>query len=390
MRKATARDISIVFMTLLLICCFAPTAFAQVKLVPAPPMGWNSWNHFGCKVSDAIVRAQADAMVRTGMKAAGYDYVNIDDCWEGVRDSDGFIHPNSKFPDMKALADYVHSKGLKLGIYSSPGPKTCGGYEGSYGHEKQDAETYAKWGVDYLKYDWCTARFMYKPEEYQGAFEKMHDALVSTGRPIVYSIHGRGRVWEWAQSVGANLWRTTGDIKDTYNRMVAIGFGQEGLAQFAGPGHWNDPDMLEIGNGGMRPEEYRMHMSLWCLLAAPLITGNDLTHMTPETLAILTNPDVIAVDGDPLGVEGHRVWEEGPLEIWMKPLADGSKAVGLFNREQSTIKITLKFSQIGIIGRATVRDLWTRKDLGVFDGSYSADVQEHGVVMIRVKPMKSR
>ena len=390
MRKATARDISIVFMTLLLICCFAPTAFAQVKLVPAPPMGWNSWNHFGCKVSDAIVRAQADAMVRTGMKAAGYDYVNIDDCWEGVRDSDGFIHPNSKFPDMKALADYVHSKGLKLGIYSSPGPKTCGGYEGSYGHEKQDAETYAKWGVDYLKYDWCTARFMYKPEEYQGAFEKMHDALVSTGRPIVYSIHGRGRVWEWAQSVGANLWRTTGDIKDTYNRMVAIGFGQEGLAQFAGPGHWNDPDMLEIGNGGMRPEEYRMHMSLWCLLAAPLITGNDLTHMTPETLAILTNPDVIAVDRDPLGVEGHRVWEEGPLEIWMKPLADGSKAVGLFNREQSTIKITLKFSQIGIIGRATVRDLWTRKDLGVFDGSYSADVQEHGVVMIRVKPMKSR
>ena len=388
MRKRASCRISIVFMVLLAICCFVPPSFGAVKLVPTPPMGWNSWNHFGCKVSDTIVRAQADAMVRTGMKAAGYEYVNIDDCWEGVRDSKGFIHPNSKFPDMKALADYVHSKGLKLGIYSSPGPKTCGGYEGSYGHEKQDAETYAKWGVDYLKYDWCTARFMYKPAEYPGAFEKMHDALVSTGRPIVYSIHGRGRVWEWAQSVGANLWRTTGDIKDTYNRMVAIGFGQEGLAQFAGPGHWNDPDMLEIGNGGMNSEEYRMHMSLWCLLAAPLITGNDLAHMSPETLAILTNPDVIAVDQDPLGVEGHRVWEEGPLEIWMKPLADGSKAVGLFNREQSTIKITLKFSQIGIDGRAGVRDLWARKDLGVFDGSYSADVQEHGIVMIRVKPVK--
>jgi alpha-galactosidase len=388
MRNRAICRISPIFLALLAIYCFVPTALAQSKLVPTPPMGWNSWNHFACKVSDAIVRAQADAMVSTGMKAAGYEYVNIDDCWEGVRDSKGFIHSNSKFPDMKSLAGYVHSKGLKLGIYSSPGPKTCGGYEGSYGHEKQDAETYAKWGVDYLKYDWCTARFMYKPEQYPGAFEKMHQALASTGRPIVYSIHGRGKVWEWGQSVGANLWRTTGDIKDTYSRMVAIGFGQEGLAQFAGPGHWNDPDMLEIGNGGMKPEEYRMHMSLWCLLAAPLITGNDLTHMTSETLSILTNPDVIAVDQDPLGVEGHRVWEEGPLEIWMKPLADGSRAVGLFNREQSTINITVKFRQIGIDGRASVRDLWSRKDLGVFDGSYSADVQEHGVVMIRVKPVK--
>jgi len=388
-RKILTTHISIIFMVLLAVVGISPAAFAQAQLAPTPPMGWNSWNHFGCKVNDTIVRAEADTMVSSGMKAAGYEYVNIDDCWEGVRDSKGFIHPNdARFPDMKALADYVHSKGLKLGIYSSPGPHTCGGYEGSYRHEKQDAETYAKWGVDYLKYDWCSARYVYKPDQYQAAFEKMHKALLATGRPIVYSIHGRGRVWTWAQSVGANLWRTTGDIKDNYNRMVAIGFGQEGLAQFAGPGHWNDPDMLEIGNGGMTPEEYRMHMSLWCLLAAPLITGNDLTKMTPETRAILTNPDVIAVDQDPLGVEGQRVWEEGPLEIWMKPLADGSKAVGLFNREQSTIKLTVKFSQIGIDGRATVRDLWARKDLGVFKGSYSADVVEHGVVMIRVTPLK--
>lgn len=375
-------------MVLLVFGGFVPAIFAQAQLVPTPPMGWNSWNHFGCKVSDAIVRAQADAMVASGMKAAGYRYINIDDCWEGKRDAKGFIHPNSKFPDMKALAQYIHSKGLKLGIYSSPGPKTCGGYEGSYGHEKQDAETYARWGVDYLKYDWCTARYMYKPEQYPGAFAKMHEALLATGRPIVYSIHGRGRVWTWAESVGANLWRTTGDIKDNYNRMIAIGFGQGGLAQFEGPGHWNDPDMLEVGNGGMTNGEYRMHMSLWSLLAAPLITGNDLTHMTPETLAILTNPDVITVDQDPLGAEGQRVWEEGPLEIWMKPLADGSKAVGLFNREQSTIKMTVHFKQIGIEGHATVRDLWAQEDLGVFDGSYSADVTEHGAVMIRVRPMK--
>jgi alpha-galactosidase len=388
MQKKTVFSISLVFMMLLALGGFSQAAFAQAQMVQTPPMGWNSWNHFACKVSDAIVRAQADAMAKSGMKAVGYEYVNIDDCWEGVRDSKGVIHPNSKFPDMKALADYVHSKGLKLGIYSSPGPKTCGGYEGSYQHEKQDAETYARWGIDYLKYDWCTARYVYEPAQYPGAFKKMHEALLSTGRPIVYSIHGRGRVWEWAQSVGANLWRTTGDIKDDYNRMVAIGFGQNGLAHLAGPGHWNDPDMLEIGNGGMKPEEYRMHMTLWCLLAAPLITGNDLTKMTPETLAILTNPDVIAVDQDPLGVEGHRVWEEGPLEIWMKPLAGDAKAVGLFNREQSTIRITVKFSQIGVGDRATVRDLWARKDLGVFDGSYSADVVQHGVIMIKVIPVE--
>ena len=375
-------------MGLLMVAGFPLPVFAQAQLAPTPPMGWNSWNHFACKVSGAIIRAQADAMVSSGMKAAGYEYVNIDDCWEGRRDSSGVIHPNSKFPDMKALADYVHSKGLKLGIYSSPGPKTCGGYEGSYQHEKQDAQTYAQWGIDYLKYDWCSARYVYRPDQYPGAFKKMHDALMATGRPIVYSIHGRGRVWAWAQSTGANLWRTTGDIKDDYGRMVAIGFGQEGLAQFAGPGHWNDPDMLEIGNGGMKPDEDRMHMSLWCLLAAPLITGNDLTQMTPETRATLTNPEVIAVDQDPLGVEGQRVWEEGPLEIWAKPLAGGSKAVGMFNREQSTIKITAKFSQIGISGRASVRDLWARKDLGVFSGAYSADVAEHGVVMIRVTPVK--
>jgi alpha-galactosidase len=319
------------------------------------------------------------------MRAAGYIYVNIDDCWQGERDATGFIHPNAQFPDMKGLADYLHSKGLKLGIYSSPGPKTCDRYEGSYGHEVQDAQTYADWGVDFLKYDWCKAGVVYKAEEIPGAFKKMHEALQQTGRPIVYSIHGGGGAWRWGTAMGANLWRTTGDMNDTYARMALIGFGQSGLENFAGPGHWNDPDMLEIGNGGMNDNEYRMHMTLWCLLAAPLIAGNDLTVLTPQALEILTNPEVIAVDQDPAGIQGHRVWQEGPLEIWMKPLADGSKAVGLFNREQSTIDLTVNFRDLGFGSRARVRDLWARKDLGDFLESYSAEVPEHGAVLIKVK-----
>jgi alpha-galactosidase len=359
--------------SLLFLIAFGGGAAAakQPVLAPTPPMGWNSWNHYGCEVSDSVVRAQADAMAASGMRAAGYQYVNIDDCWEGKRDDKGYIHPNNRFPDMKALADYVHSKGLKLGIYSSPGPKTCAGYEGSYGHEQQDAEMYAKWGVDYLKYDWCSARDVYQPSEYPASIRKMHDALVRAGRPIVYSIHGRGAVWDWAASAGADLWRTTGDVKDNYSRMIAIGFAESGLERFAGPGHWNDPDMLEVGNGGMKDGEYRMQMGLWSLLAAPLLAGNDLTKMSPETLAILTNREVIAVDQDRLGVQAHRVWEEGPLEIWMKPLADGSKAVGLFNREQGTLNMTVRFRDIGVAEAATVRDVWKSKDVGLFHGSFS-------------------
>lgn len=377
---------ALIFTVFSILPCISTTLQAQnLRLARTPPMGWNSWNHFGCKVSDRIVRAQADAMIKNGMKAVGYTYVNIDDCWEGKRDAKGFIHPNAKFPNMKALAAYLHSKGLKLGIYSSPGPKTCDGYEGSYDHEYQDARTYAEWGVDYLKYDWCSGRDVYRRDQIPAAFKKMHEALQQAGRPIVYSIHGRGRVWFWGAAVGANLWRTTGDIKDNYARMALIGFGQSGLEKFAGPGHWNDPDMLEIGNGGMSDREYRFHMTLWCLLAAPLIAGSDLTQLTPEDLKILTNPEVIAVDQDPAGVQGHRVWQQGPLEVWMKPLADGSKAVGLFNREQSTIRITVRFRNIGIGKVATVRDLWARKDLGKFHGSYSADVPEHGACLIKIE-----
>jgi len=369
-------------------CCLSAAALAQDSgLARTPPMGWNSWNHFACKVSDAVVRLAADTIASNGMKAAGYIYVNIDDCWQGTRDAQGVIHPNERFPDMKALADYVHSKGLKIGLYSSPGPKTCARYEGSYGHEEQDAKQYAAWGFDYLKYDWCSASRVYKPSQMQAAYKKMHDALARTGRPIVYSLcqYGLESVWTWGASVGGNLWRTTEDINDSYDRMSVIGFSQNGLEKYAGPGHWNDPDMLEVGNGHMTYNEYLTHMSLWCLLAAPLLAGNDLSKMTPETMAILTNPEVIAVDQDSKGVQGRRIWEEGPDEVWMKPLSDGGKAVGLFNRGEDAEAIAVNFSDLGISGSAAVRDLWARRDLGSFNGRYQATVPKHGVVLIKVK-----
>jgi len=356
-------------------------------LAATPPMGWNSWNHFACKVTAADVRAAADAIATNGMKDAGYVYVNIDDCWEGKRDGAGKIQPNAKFGDMKALADYVHGKGLKIGIYSSPGPKTCAGYEGSYKHEEQDAQQYADWGFDYLKYDWCSAEKVYPQSEMPAVYKKMHDALVRTGRSIVFSLcqYGFGRVWRWGASVGGNLWRTSDDIEDHYDRMSVIGFDQDGLEPFAGPGHWNDPDMLEVGNGNMSHDEYITHMSLWVLLAAPLLAGNDLSKMSPETLEILTDKEVIAVDQDAKGTQGHRIAQEGPLEVWAKPLADGGVAVGLFNRGESTNPVTVTFRDIGLPGSVNVRNLWTHKDLGSFDGSYTTEVPMHGAVLLRIK-----
>jgi alpha-galactosidase len=369
---------------------------AQQPAKPAstPPMGWNSWNHFNKQIDDATVRAQADAMVASGMRDAGYVYINIDDTWEGERDAQGFIHANSKFPDMKALADYVHSKGLKLGIYSSPGPKTCAKYEGSYGHEEQDAQTYAEWGIDYLKYDLCGLRDIMKEAPSAeaarkimfDAYTKMHNALLKTGRPIVYSLcqYGNDAVWKWGDSVGGNAWRTTGDIKDRYSSMAEIGFSQAGLAKYAGPGHWNDPDMLEVGNGGMTTDEYRTHMSLWAILAAPLLAGNDLTKMTSEAVSLLTNRNVIAIDQDPAGIQGDRVSAEGPTEVWARPLADGSKAVGLFNRHPHPLEVRVDFRQLGFDGAVHVRDEWTGDNLGTKQGEYQTRVPGHGVVLLRV------
>ena len=352
-------------------------------LAKTPPMGWNSWNKFGCNVSDRLIREMADAMVSSGMQAAGYQYVNIDDCWQVSRDAQGTIvaDPTRFASGIKAVADYVHSKGLKLGVYTDAGRQTCEGRPGSYQHEEQDAKSYAAWGVDYVKVDWCHAEGLDPTVRYA----KVRDALAQAGRPIVFSIcnWGVNAPWTWGPSTG-NLWRTTGDISDHYDRMSVIGFSQNGLEKFAGPGHWNDPDMLEVGNGGMKPDEYRTHMTLWVLLAAPLLAGNDLRSMSEETKQLLMNNEVIAVDQDAKGVQGRRVWDEGPLEIWAKPLADGSQAVGLFNRGESPLKITLDLNRIGVSGQAKLRDVWAHQDLGAVQNSYSAEVPKHGAMLLRV------
>jgi len=363
------------------------TACLAADLAPTPPMGWNSWNKFAAKVDDRAVRGMADAMVSSGMKDAGYIYVNIDDTWEGQRDAQGNIQSNSKFPDMKGLADYVHGKGLKIGIYSSPGPKTCAGYEGSYQHEEQDAKTWAAWGIDYLKYDWCSADKVYKPSDMPAVYKKMGDALKATGRPIVYSLcqYGLQKVWEWGASVGGNLWRTTGDIEDKWDSMSTIGFDkQTNLEKYAGPGHWNDPDMLEVGNGGMTNVEYQTHMSLWAMLSAPLLAGNDLRDMTPAIHDILTNKEVIAVDQDKLGDQGRRFSKDGGGEAWVKQLANGDLAVGLFNRSEGMETVVAQWEILGLRGKHKVRDLWTHTEIGSFRDGYSAAVQAHGAILLRI------
>jgi alpha-galactosidase len=354
-------------------------------------MGWNSWNKFAGRVDDAAVRGMADAMASNGMKDAGYQYINIDDTWEAGRDAQGNITTNKKFPDMKALADYVHGKGLKIGIYSSPGPNTCAGYEGSYGHETQDARTYAAWGIDYLKYDWCGARNLYTDEEMQAVYQRMGDALHEAGRPILYSLcqYGRADVWKWGAEVGGNAWRTTGDIRDTWESMTRIGFGQDALAPWAKPGHWNDPDMLEIGNGGMTDDEYKTHMSLWAILAAPLLAGNDLRNMTPAIQAILTNREVIAVNQDLDGKQGRRMAKSGEQgseqEIWTRPLSGGAQAVALFNRAAQATTISVKWSDLGLTSApAQARDLWGHRDVSLNGPTYSVEVPAHGVAMLRI------
>ena len=384
------------FITALAILVTAYIPASAQTIAATPPMGWNSWNHFAEKVNNADVRAAADALVSSGMRDAGYIYVNIDDTWQGERDASGVIHANSKFPDMKALSDYVHSRGLKIGIYSSPGPKTCAGYAGSYGHEEQDAKTYAEWGMDYLKYDLCSFGELMKKESggdpqkafamQKAAYEKMHKALVATGRPIVYSLcqYGWNNVWEWGTEVGGNLWRTTGDINDTYSRMVEIGFSQAGLAKYAGPGHWNDPDMLEVGNGGMTEDQYRTHMTLWVILAAPLLAGNDLSKMSPPTLAMLTNKEVIAVDQDPLGKQGDRVSAVGPTEIWSKPLSNGAQAVALFNRSETEKSISFRPRDIGFAKSFKLRDLWQGREVTATGDTYTATVPAYGAVLLKV------
>jgi alpha-galactosidase len=358
-------------------------------------MGWNSWNKFGCDVSESLIREMTDAAITSGMKEAGYEYIVIDDCWQVSRDDNGNIIPDAKrFPNgIKPLADYIHSKGLKFGIYSDAGTGTCQNRPGGRGYEFQDARQYAAWGVDYLKYDWCN----HSTQNSEASYSLMRDALAKSGRPIVFSLceWGSTKPWLWARNVG-NLWRATGDIEDKWDvekKGEGLGVMQiidlnDGLASYAGPGHWNDPDMLEVGNGGMTPTEYRAHFSLWALMAAPLMAGNDLRTMPAETHDILTNKEVIAVDQDPMGIQGHRVKKDGTSEIWSKQMNDGSRAVILLNRGSSTADIALNWTDIGYPENlpASVRDLWAHKDLGKKTGSYSASVPSHGVVMLLVKP----
>lgn len=362
-------------------------------LARTPPMGWNSWNRFGCKIDDKTIREMANALVASGMRDAGYNYINLDDCWQGERGADGTIRSNERFPDMKALADYVHARGLKFGIYSSPGPKTCAGYAGSYQHEEQDAKTYAAWGVDYLKYDWCSAEKVYQPQEMRGAYRKMAVALRATGRPIVYSLcqFGQQRVWEWGAAVGANLWRTTGDIEDNWNSMSKIAFEEQvSLERFVEPGQWNDPDMLEVGNGGMTAMEYRTHMTLWAILAAPLLAGNDLRTMTEETKAILTNRQVIAIDQDRFGRRGYRISKEGETEVWAKPLSNHRWAIGMFNRSEEPLIVVAKWTDLGQRSAYYVHDVWANRNLGKQRQSWSAEIPPHGAVLLRITRVKQQ
>lgn len=351
-------------------------------------MGWMTWNYFGTDINENIIHEIADAMLNSGMVKAGYDHIMIDDGWQGGRDNKNNIIPDpKKFPSgIKALADYVHSKGIKLGIYSDASQLTCAGYTASLGFEEQDAKTFASWGIDYLKYDWCSAGGIYKDSDLQPVYQKMGAALEATGRPLVFSLceYGRGDVQTWGKDVGGNLWRTTGDIRDSWTSMMANVEKQVPTAPYAGPGHWNDPDMLEIGNGHMTDAEYRTHMSLWALSAAPLLAGNDLRSMSAETKAILLNKDVIAVDQDSLGKQATPV-RNGQLETWVKPLADGSVAVGVVNLGPATAQATIQASDLHLNGKVHhARDLWEHKNVKFRKGAYSASVPSHGILMLRV------
>jgi len=368
------------------------------RLALTPPMGWNSWNVWAGAIDAEKVRQAADWMAESGLAAHGYQYINIDDTWEAGRDANGEIQTNDKFGDMKALADYVHSKGLKLGIYSSPGPKTCAGFEGSYQHEEQDARTYAKWGIDYLKYDWCSYGGVATGEGLERAqkpYRVMRAALDKCGRDIVYSLcqYGRDNVWEWGAKVGGNCWRTTGDIRDSWGSMSGIGFGQDGHEKYAGPGHWNDPDMLVVGNVGwgpnlhpskLTPNEQITHITLWCLLSSPLLIGCDMSQMDQFTIDVLSNDEVLDVNQDPLGKPASRRARDDSTQVWARPLWDGTMAVGLFNVGAQKAEVTAKWADMGLEGSQPVRDLWQKKDLGAFDESFSTQVPAHAAVLVKI------
>jgi alpha-galactosidase len=393
----------------------AAAADIEGPVASRPPMGWSSWNTFACNIREDLIRTQADALVTSGMRDLGYVYVNLDDCWMAPeRDANGDLQADPvRFPSgIAALAAAMHARGLKLGIYSSPGPQTCQGrglqglttgpHPGSEGHEAQDAARFASWGIDYLKYDRCTA----PKEDAERRFSLMHDALASTGRRIVYSINPDGATAAKPWSTYANLWRTTPDVDPTWHRMWwSEGWWSTGIIDIvdqnaplyadASPGHWNDPDMLEVGvrkpflwtHLQLTDIEARTQLSMWAMMAAPLIAGNDLTAMSDATRATLGNAEVIAIDQDAAGVQGRRVSKNGDVEVWAKPLAHGGVAVALLNRSTRAANVEAKWRDVGVSSaRANVRDVWAHADRGIFAGSYAAQVAGHGVVVVKVVP----
>lgn len=368
------------------------------QIALTPPMGWNSWNCWGLSVDQEKVLQSARAFKEKGLINHGWTYINMDDGWQGARDETGEMGANEKFTDIKALSDSLHQMGLKFGIYSSPGPLTCGGFAGSYNHELKDAATYAKWGVDYLKYDWCSYSSIAKDGsllELMKPYVLMNNGLIQNDRDMVFSLcqYGMGDVWKWGPQVGGNLWRTTGDITDSWEVVCELGFSQTQNASYAGPGHWNDPDMLTVGWVGwgpnlhptrLTPNEQYAHISLWCLLSAPLLIGCDVSRLDDFTLNLLTNDEVLALDQDPLGKQAVPVYKSGNIQIWLKELEDGSKAIGIFNLGEKPQKVNVHLSDLGLKGAYTLRDIWRHKDLGKFEGTYETSVSNHGVKLLKL------
>jgi len=373
----------------------------QHKLALTPPMGWNSWNVWAGEVNQERVKAAADELVSTGLAAHGYLYVNIDDTWEAGRDANGNILTNKKFPDMPGLSQYIHSKGLRFGIYSSPGPTTCAGFTASYQHEDQDAATYASWGVDYLKYDWCSYSEIAKNDRslaaYMKPYQVMGASLGKVNRDILYSLcqYGWADVWKWGAdpSVGGNCWRTTGDITDNWGSLKSIVESQAGHEVYAGPGHWNDPDMLMVGIVGfgnthpthLKPNEQLLHISMWSMLSAPLLIGCDMTRLDKLTVDLLSNDEAIDINQDPLGKPAARVVKDGTKEVWARPLFDGTHAAALVNLADDPQKITVKWADLGLNGAQNVRDIWMHKNLGTMKDNYTVEVPAHGCVVLRLR-----
>jgi alpha-galactosidase len=352
-----------------------------------PPMGWATREKLGTDMEDDDIRQAAEALEETKLRDIGYSYIEVDDGWQGMRDAGGMLHAGAKFPDMKALVAYVHSKQLKFGLQLSAAPKSCGGFEGSYGHEAEDAKLLASWGVDYVVYDWCGADAIYPTQsEQQAAYQKMGEALRNSGRDIalVMSQNGAFDVARWGSKTGAALWRTGPDIKDNWSSVAEAGFAANGKEGFAGAGHWNDPGLLQTGNGGMTPDEYRTQLNLWALIAAPMMLGNDVRIMTRDTLAMLSNREVAAIDQDPLARPGKRIAQYGQVEVWARPLADGAMAVGFFNRGNDSAPVGVSWEQLGIEGPRKVRDVWRHQDAGSANGRYVVFISGHTSLLIRL------